>query len=126
MTATGASPPTRTDPSSASGRADMSKGTPRLARASRGDLCGCGSFAERPRAQDARDLFAVERLALQQRAREGVQLLDVVHQDLPRAARAVEDDALDLRVDEERGVLAVVLLARDLAAAEDVLLVLAA
>ena len=42
-----------------------------------------------------------------------------------RPGRAVEDDALDLGVDEDRGLLAVVLLARDLAAQEDVLLALA-
>src|SRR5256884_4087529 len=84
-----------------------------------------GRFGERPRAQDARDLLGVERLALEQRARERVQLLDVLLEDLPGARRAFEHDALDLTVDGERRLLAVVLRARDLPAEEDVLLVLA-
>src|SRR3989441_8746463 len=58
-------------------------------------------------------------------ARERVQLLDVLLEDLPGARRAFEHDALDLTVDGERRLLAVVLRARDLAAEEDVLLVLA-
>src|SRR6266446_1953672 len=83
-------------------------------------LGGGGRFGERPSAQDARDLLGVERLALEQRARERVQLLDVLLEDLPGARRAFEHDALDLTVDGERRLLAVVLRARDLAAEEDV------
>src|SRR5207247_7668967 len=88
-------------------------------------LGGCGRCGERALAQDALDLLGVERLALEQRARERVQLLDVLLEDLPGARRAFEHDALDLTVDGERRLLAVVLRARDLAAEEDVLLVLA-
>src|SRR5439155_5583313 len=84
-----------------------------------------GRFGEWPRAQDARDLLGVQRLALEQGARERVQLLDVFLEDLPRARGAFEHDALDLAVDGEGGVLAVILRARDLATEEDVLLVLA-
>src|SRR5439155_4262779 len=84
-----------------------------------------GRFGEWPRAQDARDLLGVQRLALEQGARERVQLLDVFLEDLPRARRASEHDAIVLAVDGEGGVLAVILRARDLATEEDVLLVLA-
>src|SRR5438034_8270302 len=84
-----------------------------------------GRFGEWPRAQDARDLLGVQRLALEQGARERVQLLDVFLEDLPRARRAFEHDALDLAVDGEGGLLAGILRARDLATEEDVLLVLA-
>src|SRR5437667_5290976 len=93
----------------------------------RGPPCSSrrGSFGERARAEDPRDLLGVQRLALEQRAGERVQLLDVLLEDLPRAGGALDDDPLDLAVDGERGLLAVVLGARDLAAQEDVLLVLA-
>src|SRR5262249_56428576 len=46
-------------------------------------------------------------------------------EDLPRPRRTLDDDPLDLAVDGERRVLAVVLLAGDLTTQEDVLLVLA-
>src|SRR5207302_3447728 len=84
-----------------------------------------GSFGEGARAEDPRDLLGVQRLALEQRAGERVQLLDVLLEDLSRAAGTLHDDALDLAVDGQRRLLAVVLGARDLAAEEDVLLVLA-
>src|SRR2546427_464527 len=80
---------------------------------------------ERPRAQDPRDLLAVERLTLEQRAGERVELLDVLIEDLAGAGGALHDDALDLGVDEQRGRLAVILRARDLPPQKDVLLVLA-
>src|SRR5882762_9320464 len=92
---------------------------------SRAPLRRGGGFLERSGAQDARDLLAVEGLALEQRPGERVELFDVVLEDLTRAARALEHDTLDLRVDHQGRVLAVVLLARHLAAEEDVLLVLA-
>src|SRR5256714_9583306 len=58
-----------------------------------------GRFGERARAEDPRDLLGVQRLALEQRAGERVQLLDVLLEDLPRAAGALDDDPLDLAVD---------------------------
>src|SRR5207248_5985898 len=82
----------------------------------RGPPCSSrrGSFGERARAEDPRDLLGVQRLALEQRAGERVQLLDVFLEDLPRAGGALDDDPLDLAVDGERGLLAVVLGAGDL------------
>src|SRR5262245_31334509 len=148
MTITGLSTPTGTPARSATpavigrrrGRADPSDTSCRSGRAERfrwparswGDpgrrptaLRRRRRLGERPRAQDARDLFAVQGLALEERAREGVELLDVFLEDLPRPVGTVEHDALDLGVDHERRCLAVVLLTRDLTAEEDVLLVLA-
>src|SRR5262249_1587859 len=84
-----------------------------------------GRFGERSRAQDPRDLFGVQRLTLEERPCQRVQLLDVFLENLPRSCRALDDDPLDLAVDRERRLLAVVLLTRHLAAQEDVLLVLA-
>src|SRR5438309_9446791 len=75
--------------------------------------------------EDPGDFLAVERFALEQRARQRVELFEVLFEDLPRALRAVADDALDLHVDLERGLLAVVLLPRDFPPEENVLLVLA-
>src|SRR5690349_11986819 len=89
------------------------------------NLRGGGCLGERSRAQDARDLLGIERLALEQGAGERVQLFDVLLEDLPGARGAVDHDALDLAVDGQRGLLAVVLLTRDFAAEEDVLFVLA-
>src|SRR5688572_10007703 len=80
-----------------------------------------GGLLEGAGPKDARDLLAVERLALEQGPRESVQLVDVVLQDLSRAVGAVEDDLLDLTIDGERGVLAIVLRARHLPSEEDVL-----
>src|SRR5437667_6092581 len=65
-----------------------------------------GGLLERPRALDPRDLLAVERLTLEQRAGERVELLDVLFEDLAGAGGALHDDALDLGVDEQRGDLA--------------------
>src|SRR5207253_589840 len=84
-----------------------------------------GRFLERGGPQDAGDLLGVEGLALEEGAGQRVQLLDVALDDLLGPRGAVHHDALDLGVDGQRGVLAVVLLARHLAAEEDVLLVLA-
>src|SRR5882762_6361585 len=144
MTATGDASPSVTPARSARDGRDMSHDTirapPRSATASPGRFrdfgvwghfgppCKSGrggSFGERARAEDPRDLLGVQRLALEQRAGERVQLLDVLLEDLPRAGGALDDDPLDLAVDGERGLLAVVLGARDLATEEDVLLVLA-
>src|SRR3972149_1155334 len=114
-------------PATAAGRPSP-RGTPaRLARrgVTRAPLRGGRGFLERAGAEDARDLLAVEGLALEERPGEGVELLEVLLEDLARAGGALEDDALDLGVDGERGLLAVVLLAGDLPSEEDVLLVLA-
>src|SRR5215475_9120474 len=94
---------------------------PRAPEARRGLGRSRGAL-ERRGAQDPGDLLGVERFPLEERAGQRVQLLDVVLQDLLGPRGAVEDDALDLGVDGQRGVLAVVLLARHLAAEEDVLL----
>src|SRR2546427_2370433 len=94
-------------------------------KSSREPLRGRAGFLEGAGAQDAGDLLTVEGLPLEQGARQRVQLLDVLLEDLLGAARGFQDDPLDLRVDEARGVLAIVLLARHLTAEEDVLLVLA-
>src|SRR5262245_8573671 len=72
-----------------------------------------------------RDLLAVERLALQERARQRVQLHQVGLDHLAGPGSTVGDDALDLRVDQDRGVLTVVLGARHFPPEEDVLLALA-
>src|SRR5438093_1959806 len=114
MTATGLPLPTGTPPRKA-----------RCAKPSREPLRGSAGFLERTGAEDPGDLLAVEGLALEQRARQRVELLDVLLENLLGAGRALHHDALDLGVDDQRGVLAVVLRARDLAPEEDVLLVLA-
>src|SRR5262249_56388706 len=72
-----------------------------------------------------RDLLAVERLALQERARQRVQLHQVSLDHLAGPGSTVRDDALDLRVDEDRCVLAVVLGTRHFPPEEDMLLALA-
>src|SRR6059036_209407 len=97
----------------------------RWSKSSREALRGRAGLLEGAGAQDAGDLLAVEGLPLEQSARQRVKLLDVLLEDLLGAARAFHHDPLDLRVDEQRGVLTVVLRARDLAPEEDVLLVLA-
>src|SRR5688572_22438922 len=83
------------------------------------------SLLERTGPQDARDLLAVERLPLEQRGGERVQLLQVGLDHVPGPRRALQHDALDLGVDQDRGVLAVVLGPRHLPTEEDVLLALA-
>src|SRR5215813_2317534 len=88
-------------------------------------LRGRAGFLERSGAQDAGDLLTVEGLPLQEGARQRVELLEILLEDLLGAARGLQDDPFDLPVDEERGRFAVVLLARHLTAEEDVLLVLA-
>ena len=88
-------------------------------------LRGRAGFLKGTGAQDAGDLLTVEGLPLEQGARQRVQLLDVVLEDLLGTARGLQDDPLDLRVDDEGGVFAVVFRPSDLAAEEDVLLVLA-
>src|SRR2546427_7083187 len=94
------------------------------AKPSREPLRGRDGLLEGTGAQDASDLLAVEGLPLEQGTRQGVKLLDVLLEDMLGAARALHHDPLDLGVDDERGVLAVIFRPRDLAAEEDVLLVL--
>src|SRR3989442_3319595 len=77
-------------------------GTPARMAAATPPSGWCRSFLKRPRAEDARDLLAVEGLALEQRAGEGVQLLDVLLDDLAGAGGALHHDPRDLRVDDER------------------------
>src|SRR2546426_3968561 len=111
----------------ATGRSLPSETPGRMAgwtKSSREPLRGRAGFLEGAGAQDAGDLLAVEGLSLEQRARQRVKLLDVLLEDLPGAARRFHHDPLDLGVDEEGGVLAVVFRPGDLAAEEDVLFVL--
>src|SRR5581483_5339427 len=88
---------------------------------------GRGAFerALRLDGEDARDLLGVERLVVQESPGEPVELGHLRLQDAPGPDRAVDDDLLHLGVDEDRGLLAVVLLARELPAEEDVLFPLA-
>src|SRR5436309_15342980 len=113
MTATGRSLPRETPARMA-----------RWAKSSREPLRGRAGLLEGAGAQDAGDLLAVEGLPLEQRARQRVKLLDVLLEDLLGAARRLHHDPLDLGVDEEGGVLAVIVRPGDLAAEKDVLLVL--
>src|SRR5262245_58060687 len=132
ITTTGAPPPMGTPARRARRRANTLKDTivgktatrqPAAAVAAGSDRSR--GLLERPRAQDPRDLLAVERLTLEQRAGERVELLDVLFEDRPGPRGALEHQALDLAVDGQRRVLAVVLLTGHLAAEEDVLFVLA-
>src|SRR4029453_18314523 len=84
-----------------------------------------GCLGERLGPEDAGDLLGVERLALQKGSGQRVKLLDVLLEDLLGPRGAVHDDPLDLAVDGQRGLLAVVLGPRHFPAEEDVLLVLA-
>src|SRR6185503_20404762 len=106
-TATGSPSPTVTPASSAL----TPRGTAGLRRR--------GSLGERLGAEDARDLLGVERFPLEEGPGQRVELLDVLLDDLLGPPRALDDDALDLTVDRQRGVLAVVLGARHLATEED-------
>src|SRR5438876_8168204 len=81
---------------------------------------GGGSFLEGPGDEDPVDLFAVQRLALEQGARQYVELLEIGIEELAGAHRAVGHDTLDLGIDEDGGLFAVVLGPRDLAPEEDV------
>src|SRR2546426_1639652 len=102
-------------------------------RAGAGDIRGrprstplrCSCAEGRAASEEHSDLFAVERFALEQRAHQRMELFEVLFEDRPRAMRAVADDAPDLHVDLERGLLAVVLPPRDFPPEENVLLVLA-
>src|SRR6516164_3111753 len=85
----------------------------------------CSCAEGRAGSEDQGDLFAVERFALEQRARQRMELFEVLFEDHSRAMRAVADNALDLHVDLARGLLAVVLMPRDFPPDENVLLVLA-
>src|SRR5207244_10748643 len=78
---------------------------PALCTLSLHDALPIWSFGEGARAEDPRDFLGVQRLALEQRAGERVQLLDVLLEDLSRAAGALHDDALDLAVDGQRRLL---------------------
>src|SRR5215510_4140254 len=85
----------------------------------------CSCAEGRAGSEDQGDLFAVERFALEQRARQRMELFEVLFEDHSRTMRAVADDALDLPVDLACGLLAVVLMPRDFPPEENVLLVLA-
>src|SRR5215510_14049758 len=104
---------------------DTSASTARRVTPSRGPLCGRRGFLEGAGAENAGDLLTVEGLALEHGARQRVELLDVVLEDLLGAARGVHHDPFDLAVDQQGRLLAIVLLSGLLAAQEDVLLVLA-
>src|SRR3989441_6688400 len=116
-------------PTATTGRPSPTLTPPRTARpgdkSGRPTLPRGRSFLEGPGTEDARDLLAVEWLALEEGTGEGVELLDVLVEDLARPDRGLEHDALDLGVDHERRLLAVVLGSSHLAPEEDVLLVLA-
>src|SRR5215813_1921215 len=99
--------------------------TARRVTPSREPLRGRRGFLEGAGAENAGDLLTVEGLALEQGARQRVELLDVVLEDLLGAARGVHHDPLDLAVDQQRRLLAIVLLPGHLATQEDMLLVLA-
>src|SRR5262245_25674878 len=70
--------------------------TARRAKSSREPLRGRRGFLEGSGSENARDLLAVEGLTLEQGARQRVELLDVVLEDLLRPARALQHDPLDL------------------------------
>src|SRR4030095_7273184 len=99
--------------------------TARPVTPSREPLRARSGFLEGTCAENAGNLLAVEGLALEQGTRQRVEFLDVLLEDLLGTARGVHHDPLDLAVDQEGGLLAVVLLPGYLAAEEDVLLVLA-
>src|SRR5262249_35399602 len=86
---------------------------------------GSGGFLERPGGQDAVDLLAVQRLALEQGPGQRMELFQVRVEELLRPRRGLHHDALDFGVDEDRRLLAVVLGTRYLATEKDVLLPLA-
>src|SRR5882672_1471310 len=96
----------------------------RRGKSSREPLRGRAGLLEGAGTENASDLLAVEGLALEQSTGQRVKLLDVLLENLPGATRAFHHDPLDLGVDEEGGLFAVVLLPDHLAAEEDVLLVL--
>src|SRR2546425_9357952 len=58
----------------------------------------CSCAEGRAASEDQGDLFAVERFALEQRARQRMELFEVLFEDHRGAMRAVADDALDLHV----------------------------
>src|SRR4030095_3090240 len=84
--------------------------TARRVTPSRGPLRGRRGFLEGAGGEKAGSLLTAEGLARQQGARQRVELLDVVLEDLLGAARALHHDPLDLAVDQQGGFLAVVLL----------------
>src|SRR5438270_2840494 len=82
-------------------------------------------LVQRLAGHDAAHLFGVERFVREQRVGHLHQPRLVLHEDLVRAVVRLGDEALHLVVDLQRGVLAVILVLRDLAAEEDLLLLLA-
>src|SRR3989454_1886457 len=106
-------------------RTGLRAGAGTLETAPRSTLLRCSCAEGRAASEEQGDLFAVERFALEQRAHQRMELFEVLFEDRPRAMRAVDDDALDLHVDLERGLLTVVLMPRDFLPEENVLLVLA-
>ena len=70
---------------------------------------GRRSFLERPGEEHPVDFFPVERLALEQGPGKYVELLEIGVEELAGARRAVGHDALDLGVDEDGRLFAVIL-----------------
>src|ERR1051326_4250731 len=88
-------------------------------------LVGGRVVVERQSRDDAAYLHGVERLALQQRLGETHHHVAVLLDDVARALVLLADDALDLLVDLDGRVLGEVSVLRDLAAEENLLLLLA-
>src|SRR5262245_9460485 len=101
------------------GRLRFTRGRRRLRTGRRGRL------VDRETRGNPLDLLGVERLASEQRIRHIEHALLVLADDRLRARVIVGHEALDLLVDAQRRVLAVVLMLRDLAAEEDLLFLLA-
>src|SRR5215471_15246133 len=96
------------------------QGTPRAKRSG-----GRGGSLEGPRGENAVDLLAVQRLALEEGPGQHVELLQVGVEQILGTRGRIHHDPLDLGVDQDRRLLAVVLRAGNLTAEEDVLLPLA-
>ena len=86
---------------------------------------GARRVVQRMAVGEAANLVGVENFARQQRVGDVHQPLLVLAEERRAALVLVADDALDLAVDLERGVFAVVGVLRDLAAEEDLLFLLA-
>src|SRR5262249_32306206 len=86
---------------------------------------GSGGLLERPSGQDAMNLLAVQRLALEQGPGQRMALFPVPVEELLRPRGGIHHDALALGIDQDGRLLAVVLGAGHFATEEDVLLSLA-
>src|SRR5262245_34353802 len=82
-------------------------------------------LVDREAADDLPDLVPVEDLAREQLVGQPLEPFAIRLQELQRTLVVLRDDPLDLLVDADRGVLAVVRPLRDLAAEEDLLFLLA-